>query len=54
MCIRDRVVEQDDRDGIQKVRGIFSATQIGRQLGTVVMTAEIATTFAALETVLGS
>ncbi len=48
------VVEQDGRDGMQKVRGIFSATQIGRQLGAAVMTTEIATTFAALETALGS
>ncbi|MEK7322082.1 MAG: CBS domain-containing protein [Pseudomonadota bacterium] len=48
------VVEQTGGDGMQKVRGIFSATQISRQLGTEVMTAEIATTFAALEAVLGS
>lgn len=47
------VVEQDGRDGAQKLRGIFSATQIGRQLGTDVVTAEIATTFAALEAALG-
>ena len=48
------VVEHGEREGVQKVRGIFSATQISRQLGTEVMPAEIATTFAALEAALVS
>lgn len=47
------VVEQRD-DGEQRVRGIFSATQIGRQLGRHVVPAEIATTFAELEAALVS
>ncbi len=36
----------------QRVRGIFSATQIGRQLGMDVIPGEIATTFAQLEAAL--
>lgn len=47
------VVEGPD-DGEQRVRGIFSATQIGRQLGHHVVPAEIATTFAELEAALVS
>lgn len=42
------VVEQDDR-GRQRVRGLFSATQIARQLGVSLQTAEIARTFAEIE-----
>ena len=48
------VMEIDADHASQKVRGIFSATQIGRQLGMTVVPGEIATTFAQLETVLMS
>lgn len=48
------VIEPHGRDGEPRVRGIFSATQIGRQLGQHVVPAEIATTFAALEAALVS
>ncbi len=48
------VVERGAQEDAQKVRGIFSATQISRQLGTEVAPAEIATTFAALEAALVS
>jgi len=48
------VTELETGHGSQKVRGIFSATQIGRQLGMTVVPGEIATTFAQLETVLMS
>jgi CBS-domain-containing membrane protein len=46
------VVESVGDRATQRVRGIFSATQIGRQLGMHVVPGEIATTFAQLETVL--
>ena len=36
-------------DGRQRVRGIFSATQIARQLGAAIVTGEIARTFADIE-----
>ncbi len=42
------VVDQDAR-GQQRVRGIFSSTQIGRQLGITITPAEKAETFAELE-----
>jgi len=48
------VMEKRADDGEQWVRGIFSATQIGRQLGRHVVPAEIATTFAELEAALVS
>src|SRR3569623_2330038 len=48
------VVEQRESDSEQRVRGIFSATQISRQLGQYVVPAEIATTCAALEAALVS
>lgn len=48
------VVEQGETNGDQYIRGIFSATQISRQLGQRVVPAEIATTFAALEAALVS
>jgi CBS domain-containing protein len=41
------------RDGRQLVRGLLSATQIGRQLGMPIDTADYAGTFAALEAALG-
>jgi predicted transcriptional regulator len=48
------VVETDQDRMSQKVRGIFSATQIGRQLGMNVAPGEIASTFAELGAVLTS
>jgi len=46
------VVEKMGEQQTQRLRGIFSATQIGRQLGISVVSGEIATTFAQLESVL--
>ena len=40
------VAEQDRVDGVTRVRGIFSATQIGRQLGVAVQPFDVALTFA--------
>jgi CBS-domain-containing membrane protein len=39
-------------DGKQLIRGLFSATQIARQLGVPVQTSEIASTFAEIEATL--
>ena len=41
-----------DEQGRQTVRGIFSASQIARQLGVVIQTTEIARTFAEVEAML--
>ena len=38
-----------DRDGRQTVRGLFSATQIARQLGVAIQTSEVAQTFSEIE-----
>jgi CBS domain-containing protein len=46
------VVDQDAR-GRQRVRGVFSATQIARQLGIVITTEAVARTFADIEASLG-
>lgn len=46
------VVEHDGK-GRQTVRGLFSATQIARQLGVSIQTSEIARTFAEIESTLG-
>lgn len=46
------VVERDAR-GRQTVRGLFSTTQIARQLGVAIQTSEIARTFAEIESTLG-
>lgn len=46
------VVENDARTQRQLVRGVFSATQIGRQLGIEIPTFEIARTFAEIEAAL--
>lgn len=43
------LVAEEDASGRQMVRGIFSASQISRQLGTVINTSEIASTFAEIE-----
>ena len=45
------VVEIDDK-GRQKVRGVFSATQIARQLGVAIPTSEVARTFSEIEAML--
>jgi hypothetical protein len=42
------VVEVDD-DGTERIRGIFSASQLARQLGVPVSTGEVARTFAEIE-----
>lgn len=39
-------------DQTQKVRGIFSATQVARQLGVTIQTTEVAGTFAEIESML--
>jgi len=41
-----------DEDGRQRVRGIFSLTQIARQLGIQIQTQEIARTFSEIEALL--
>ena len=46
------VVERDAATGRNEVRGMFSATAIGRQLGVPVQTFEIANTFAEIEAAL--
>jgi CBS-domain-containing membrane protein len=43
------VGEIDAVSGRQRIRGIFSATQIGRQLGVAVQTFDVAVTFADIE-----
>ncbi len=45
------VVEVDD-NGRQKVRGVFSATQIARQLGVTLQTSQVAVTFSEIEAML--
>ena len=42
------VVEYDSRSG-QTVRGLFSTSQIGRQLGATIQTAEVARTFSEIQ-----
>lgn len=44
-------VDSDDR-GRQRVRGIFSATQIARQLGVAIHTSAVARTFSEIEAML--
>ncbi len=43
------VVDKDQLSGEEVVRGIFSASQIGRQLGVPILTFEIVHTFAEIE-----
>ncbi|MDB5923215.1 MAG: putative signal-transduction protein containing cAMP-binding and domain [Betaproteobacteria bacterium] len=43
------VVVEHDHGGRQTVRGLFSATQIARQLGVAIPTSEIARTFSEIE-----
>ncbi len=47
------VVVERDAKGRQTVRGLFSTTQIARQLGVAIQTSEIARTFAEIELTLG-
>jgi CBS domain-containing protein len=46
------LVVDEDAKGRQRVRGIFSATQIARQLGASITTSAVARTFAEIETAL--
>lgn len=47
------VVVERDAQGRQVVRGLFSATQVARQLGVMIQTTEIARTFSEIEATLG-
>ena len=40
------MAEEDAVSGVIRIRGIFSATQIGRQLGVAVQPFDVAITFA--------
>ncbi|MBS3916100.1 MAG: CBS domain-containing protein [Sulfuritalea sp.] len=46
------LVAEKDPAGRQMIRGIFSATQISRQLGEAIQTTQIASTFAEIEAVI--
>lgn len=48
------VVERNPQTGKQQVRGIFSATAIGRRLGVPVQIFEVANTFAEIEAALAT
>lgn len=48
------MVVEENADGGQIVRGLFSATQIARQLGIRVRTAEVARVFAEIEAAVGA
>jgi len=47
------VIDSSGDGGVQTIRGIFSASQIARQLGVTIQTTEVAQTFAEIETALG-
>lgn len=47
------IVVEFDEAGRQKVRGVFSATQIARQLGVAIPTSHVARTFSEIEAMLG-
>lgn len=47
-------VVEENADGSQTVRGLFSATQIARQLGVQLKTAEVAKIFAEIEASIGT
>ena len=47
------VIRMDVTSGIMRIRGIFSATQIGRQLGVAVQPFDVAVTFADIARALG-
>lgn len=46
------MVVERDAHGLQNVRGLFSATQIARQLGVAIQTSEVARTFSEIEAML--
>jgi len=46
------IVVDHDATGRQTVRGVYSATQIARQLGVLIQTSEIARTFSEIESML--
>jgi CBS-domain-containing membrane protein len=46
------IVVEHDAKGRQTVRGVYSATQIARQLGVAIQTSEIARTFSEIESML--
>jgi CBS domain-containing protein len=46
------VVVEVDRNGLQTVRGLFSVTQIARQLGIAIQPSEVAHTFSEIEALL--
>lgn len=48
------MVVEENADGSQTVRGLFSATQIARQLGLQIKTAEVAKIFAEIEAAVGT
>jgi CBS-domain-containing membrane protein len=48
------IVVEENADGSQTVRGLFSATQIARQLGLQIRTAEVAKIFAEIEASVGA
>lgn len=48
------VVEADPASGKESIRGIFSITQIGRQLGMTLQAFEVAKTFAEIEAALAA
>lgn len=48
------MVVEENADGSQTVRGLFSATQIARQLGVQIKTAEVARIFAEIEASVGA
>ena len=48
------MVVEENADGSQTVRGLFSATQIARQLGVQIKTAEVAKVFAEIEAAVGA
>ena len=48
------MVVEENTDGSQTVRGLFSATQIGRQLGVQIKTAEAAKIFTEIEAAVGA
>jgi CBS-domain-containing membrane protein len=48
------IVVEENEEGRQTVRGLFSATQIARQLGVQLKTAEVAKIFAEIEASIGA
>jgi CBS-domain-containing membrane protein len=48
------IAVEENADGSQTVRGLFSATQIARQLGLRIKTAEVAKIFAEIEAAVGA